>query len=309
MNADLWTRLRLSLQRAMWETVTPDLRGVAIALDDAERPTFRVRLLYSGAVGDFQEELVSLVETYLVSDFSEVPDSLTASFSVVPHAARELREGEHWFFLRWEPQAEESVRPGRTPSTTPVEGHGPDGSGSGDGEDMASGTTEIDGWLAHQRNVLEALVGVTVTSWDGVEMALRDDSGDGPQFTDPQVRFLQLAWLRLRSGPKEQTIGVYQDDDCFGLCIEATGSPSPHDCYGIMRWRALDLPLGRIEGVKINLDEGTLARITLTIDGRDLLLVAGEVHETLDGRLEVHRLDESVLVFRDPVEAEKVHWM
>ncbi len=76
-----------------------------------------------------------------------------------------------------------------------------------------------------------------------------------------------------------------------------------------MRWRALDLPVGRIYGVKIDFDEGTLARITLTIDGRDLLLVAGEVCETLDGRLEVHRLDESVLVFRDPVEAEKVQWM
>ncbi|GAB2582900.1 hypothetical protein [Microlunatus antarcticus] len=309
MDAELWTRLRLSLQRAMWESVTSDLRGVAIALDDAERPAFRVRFLYAGAVGDLQEELVSLVETYLVSDFNEVPDSLTTSFSVIPHAARELEEGEHWFFLRWEPEAEESVRPGHTRRATAAEGHGTYESGTGDREALTSGTIEIDDWLARQRNLLEALVGVTVTSWDGVEMAIREDSGDGPQFTDPQVRFLQLAWLRLRSGPDEQTIGVYQGDGWFGLCVEAAGRPSPQDCYGIMRWRALDLPVGRIDGVKIDFDEGTLARITLTIDGRDLLLVAGEVCETLDGRLEVHRLDESVLVFRDPVEAEKVHWM
>jgi hypothetical protein len=61
--------------------------------------------------------------------------------------------------------------------------------------------------------------------------------------------------------------------------------------------------------VKVVHDEGTLARIALTIDGRDLLLVAGEVYETWSGVLDVHRLDESVLVFTDPAEAETVRWL
>ena len=90
----------------MWETVTSDLRGVAIALSEGDRATFSVRFLYSGDVGEFQEDLVSLVETYLIADFSEVPRDLTTVFAAVPNASRELREHEEWFFLRWEPDSE-----------------------------------------------------------------------------------------------------------------------------------------------------------------------------------------------------------
>jgi hypothetical protein len=94
----------------------------------------------------------------------------------------------------------------------------------------------------------------------------------------------------------------------FGLELGASGRPAPDDCYGIFRWRKLDLATGHVEAVKVVFDEGTLARITLTIDGRDLLFIASEVSETWAGTLEVHRLDESVLVFTDPADADTIHW-
>ena len=167
----------------------------------------------------------------------------------------------------------------------------------------------MDPWLARQRGAFEALAGVAVSAWDGVEMALRDDSPDGPLFTDPAVRFLQLGWLRLRSDSGDRTISTFQDDGWFGLRLEDIGRPTLDDCYGIFRWHTLDLVTGHIEAVKVVFDEGTLTRMTLTIDGHDLLLVAGEVYETRAGTREVHRLDASVLVFTDPAEAEIVRWM
>ena len=68
--------------------------------------------------------------------------------------------------------------------------------------------TPMAAWLAGQRAAFAALTGLTVSSWDGVEMALREESPDGPLFTDPDVRFLQLTWLRLRSDSGDRTVSV-----------------------------------------------------------------------------------------------------
>lgn len=46
----------------------------------------------------------------------------------------------------------------------------------------------------------------------------------------------------------------------------------------------------------------------LRIGGRPLLLVAGELEETVEGGLLFHRLDESVLVFTDTAAAGVVPW-
>ncbi|HEY5785887.1 MAG TPA: hypothetical protein VIT65_14020 [Microlunatus sp.] len=108
MDRDLRIELLLSLQRAMWECVTPDLRGVAVALTSSElRSHFSVRFLYAGDVGEFQTELVSLTEAYLISDFNQIPSELTVSFEAVPQSPRELSDGEEWFYLRWEPLPDE----------------------------------------------------------------------------------------------------------------------------------------------------------------------------------------------------------
>lgn len=166
----------------------------------------------------------------------------------------------------------------------------------------------MDDWLERQQEAVKAMVGVTVSAWDGVEMALRDESPDGPVFTDPDVRFLQLTWLRMTAGSDEHLIGVYQDGGRFGLRLTPDHRLRISDWDGIFRWRTLDLPTGRIDAVTVLREEDTLARIVLGLDGRELLLVAGEVHETRSGALEVDRLDESVLVFVNPADADLVHW-
>lgn len=99
---DLHTAVLLSMQRALWEQVTPDLRGVAVAwsgeLDGGARVTSR--FLYEGAVGELQEQCVSETEGYFLADFLE---DMSTTFVAVEHADRELQRDEESVFLRWEP--------------------------------------------------------------------------------------------------------------------------------------------------------------------------------------------------------------
>ena len=91
----------LSMQRALWEQVTPNLRGVTIALR-AEDPGQRVdaRLLYEAAVGETERECASLAETHCIADMT--PD-VAVAFAVVEHASLDLLPGEEWVYLRHEP--------------------------------------------------------------------------------------------------------------------------------------------------------------------------------------------------------------
>lgn len=92
----------LSMLRALWEQVTGDLRGVAVAYQgSADKGSIEARFLYAGAVGDVQSECVSLAETYCIADF---PPDVSVSFRAIANADRELQSGEEWVFLRWEPE-------------------------------------------------------------------------------------------------------------------------------------------------------------------------------------------------------------
>jgi hypothetical protein len=94
------------MQRALWEQVTPDLRGVSIefAGDLDHGAHVAARFLYEGDVGPVQRECVSLAESYFLADF--LPD-MSTEFVPVDHAARDLRGTEVWVFLRWEPVTEQ----------------------------------------------------------------------------------------------------------------------------------------------------------------------------------------------------------
>lgn len=91
------------MQRALWEHVTPDLRGVAVAWSgelDGEAQII-ARFLYEGPVGEIQRECVSETEAYLLADFL---DGTSTSFLAVEHAERTLvTSNEVWVYLRWEP--------------------------------------------------------------------------------------------------------------------------------------------------------------------------------------------------------------
>lgn len=109
--SDLRVHVLLSMQRAMWEAVTPDLRGVALALPDpaAGHGSLSARFLYEGEVGEFQRELTSLVETYVMADFPQIPSSFFTDFQAVARAERQLLNGEEWVYLRWESDAPKTI--------------------------------------------------------------------------------------------------------------------------------------------------------------------------------------------------------
>jgi hypothetical protein len=99
-NRDMRTSALLSLQRALWEMVTPDLRGVAVRWANN---FIGARFCYEREVDEGIWGIVREVETYVYADFDEnLVTEFTAEF--VPVVMRiESRPGEWWAYLRKEP--------------------------------------------------------------------------------------------------------------------------------------------------------------------------------------------------------------
>lgn len=93
------------MQRALWDHVTPDLRGVAVeCTGELDRGAHvAARVLYEGDVGLLQGACVTESEAYFLADF--LPD-MSTEFKAVDHADRDLQGGEMGVFLRWEPTPE-----------------------------------------------------------------------------------------------------------------------------------------------------------------------------------------------------------
>lgn len=164
-----------------------------------------------------------------------------------------------------------------------------------------------------QRQAFEALTGRSVLRWDGVEMALRATGPDGlPQFSDPTVPFLQLLQLDVTCSDGEAfTIGTAQNDDIWGLSIAPQSQPaSATNGFSIFRPRTLpELPIGSVKTVNLKINESSdIMEVLARIGTDDLLLMAGEVYELTTGHLEFVPGDESVLVFRDPRDADRIAW-
>ncbi|GIE86007.1 hypothetical protein [Actinoplanes regularis] len=166
-------------------------------------------------------------------------------------------------------------------------------------------------WLTDQIRKFDQLRGRRIESWTGVEMALREDVGGSPRFEDATVPFLQLAPLtaRLDDGTFF-TVDTDQGDRSWGLLPNPGAPGTSTDPGGIFRLRSLpELPLGEVDAVSAFLDDDVLAEVLIRIQGRSLLLMAGEVYEQWDGGLSFVRHDESVLVFTDPSAAESIDWL
>jgi hypothetical protein len=173
-----------------------------------------------------------------------------------------------------------------------------------------------DGWIAERVRGFGQLSGQKISAWTGVEMALREEvAAGGPQFEDPAVPCLQLLTLGALLGDGTfVTVGTYQDDSAWGLWLRRAASDYSADNWagtgGIYRMRTLsELPTGEVDSVSTFLDEEVLAEVVLHIQGRPLLLMAGELYESAQERLVFTRCDESVLVFTDPSAAESVDWV
>lgn len=88
----------LSFQRALWDMVTPALRGVAV------RPAFpdiQARFLYEQVSGE-DREIVSEVEAYVAADFLPPVMVEFEAVALPIERPRDLREGEVWAYLRRE---------------------------------------------------------------------------------------------------------------------------------------------------------------------------------------------------------------
>ncbi|SCE94603.1 hypothetical protein GA0070214_103494 [Micromonospora chaiyaphumensis] len=164
--------------------------------------------------------------------------------------------------------------------------------------------------MRRQINEFLALKDQVVRSWSGVEMAVRGGDGPAPEFAGQDVPCRHLSALHARTDTGDTvTIATYQDDCLFGLRIELSAGPGGDDDSHGYRRRALpELPTGLIRAVSIDLDGDVLAEVGLEVDGRHLLLVAGEADEDFEGRLVWRRLDESVLAFTDPNTVEQLQW-
>lgn len=89
----------LSIQRALIDEVTPNLRAVAMRI---QYPHIEARFLYESVTAEEIED-VSLVETYVIADFH--PDVVVTFTAVtVPFVdARVLLDEEEWVYMRREP--------------------------------------------------------------------------------------------------------------------------------------------------------------------------------------------------------------
>lgn len=89
----------LSFQRALWDMVTPPLRGVAIRLAE---PLVEARFIYEHEPMEDEVQIVAEVETYVIADFTPPTNVNFKAVGASPPAPRELITGEEWIYLRRE---------------------------------------------------------------------------------------------------------------------------------------------------------------------------------------------------------------
>lgn len=92
----------INLSRALWEVPTPELRFIALEIEDRR---VNGRFGYDKPIDDEIFDLVSSAAGYLDADFP-ASDDVHVHFTAehVPRTEpRTLRDGEEWYYLRYEP--------------------------------------------------------------------------------------------------------------------------------------------------------------------------------------------------------------
>jgi hypothetical protein len=153
---------------------------------------------------------------------------------------------------------------------------------------------------------VSTLAGVIVSRWQGTEMALTEaHAASDIRWEDASIPFLQLADLdlQLANGEVFKLCSQLADGSGFhGLYLEALDALPPlfasDDPSSICRGRELsEFPAGVIEIAELVQDgPDATVEIRLMVAGTEVRLVAGEVHEQLDGSLRVVERDESILL-------------
>lgn len=96
--ASFRTEVLLSLQRALWDMITPSLRAVAVR---PSYPVIEARLIYE-AVGEEERAIAAEVEAYVVADFLLPVDVRFTAVTAPAGSARELGPDEQWVYRRRE---------------------------------------------------------------------------------------------------------------------------------------------------------------------------------------------------------------
>lgn len=169
-------------------------------------------------------------------------------------------------------------------------------------------------WVEHCVRELMALKGRTIEKALILEMAFIEADRNGkPVFEHPACPFLQASILYLIFTHGETIkILTYQNDDSWGLYLSPLNNESElnveREHYPIFRlWEVTEFPKGTILDVSIAQNEaGDIAEMTLVIGQQSILLMAGEVYEHVDETIRVVRNDESVFVFLNPHDVERV---
>lgn len=158
-------------------------------------------------------------------------------------------------------------------------------------------------WVDAQIRSMRDIVGRIVTGYSAVEMAFREteSSAGVDPFADPSLSFRQLLvlHLRMRDGGT-LAFQTYQNNDTWGICMSYPNGEAEESFSGMFRSITLgDFPCGRITGVlPIVDDSGDIVLVEISVHGDTFALLAGEVYERANGKLEVVVPDESVLLFR-----------
>src|SRR5579871_3934685 len=84
-------------------------------------------------------------------------------------------------------------------------------------------------WVEDQDLAFRSLGGRSVARWVGTEMAVREQGPFGiPVFRDPAILYLQVCPLYLEfSDGGGRDIHTYQNDLCWGLCIDPLYGGAP----------------------------------------------------------------------------------
>lgn len=90
----------LSVQRALWDSVTPGLRGVAVTVSSS---AVSGRIIFDHVPTDDDVEDCSLVETHIIADMPPEVTVTLAAVGIEPPAPRDVLSGEEWVYLRKEP--------------------------------------------------------------------------------------------------------------------------------------------------------------------------------------------------------------
>lgn len=92
--------LLASMQRALLNEVTPDLRGVAVRLD---QDGVNCRFLFESEITGDMRERVDDIETEVIADYSGLTPVRCVGERLAVDQPRSLHPGEFWAFLRYEP--------------------------------------------------------------------------------------------------------------------------------------------------------------------------------------------------------------